>query len=78
MQTGRKQPQPKQSVNGWPDLVTLWATVSDGRRRERILTRHYFLMTVVEQKSLDLYRRALDDPQTQWDCHLTAGFGHDL
>ena len=51
MQTGRKQPQPKQSVNGWPDLVTLWATVSDGRRRERILTRHYFLMTVVEQQA---------------------------
>ncbi|MDA1193374.1 MAG: hypothetical protein O3A46_16990, partial [Candidatus Poribacteria bacterium] len=75
---GRKRPQRGQSVNGWPDLATLWALEDGGRRRDRILAQHSLLMTVIERKALDRFRQAIDDSGTDWEFHLDVGIGYDL
>ena len=35
-------------------------------------------MTVIERTSLERFRQALGDPQTDWRFHLDAGIGYDL
>ena len=62
----------------WPEIITLWAFVADGRHRDRILTKHSLFMKVVERSSLEAFRDALDDPQADWRLHLSAGIGYDL
>jgi hypothetical protein len=78
MRADRKTLSRLEPMNGWPEIVTLWALESDGRRRDRILAAHSLLMKVVERGALEAFRRSVDDPRFDGCFTLSCGIGYDL